>query len=470
MPSEKFHVTDDGPKPCEASVRECQFKGQPHYSTLAEADQVYAERMKPNLFRTARGGFQMKLSETANDLLNVFAAAGLRPIVVGGSVRDQILGLDSKDVDVEVYGEGENGLSLNIRDLSKLLRRADKGFSVNEVGSSFAVLKASRDGEEFDVSLPRTEVSQGDGHKDYEIAHDSRMSFQEAASRRDFTINAIGFNPISGKVIDPHEGRLDLSARVLRNVGPAFSDDPLRPLRAINFASRFGFDIAPETLAECQKLSASFQHLPKERVREEFEKVFKRGTHCDKAFVMLRAMNWDRHLPGFDSASDLELEQWGERVNATNGATQRKAVLDDSMRRAGHKSSTELFASSLREKEVIENTSALFAAVREGSNGEVVAAHRKLFVSAARFENSRIPAYTSPSSFRNLSEVVEIPSDKLLKLPAVPAAPVLTGKALMERGFASGPEMGRLIERAQKIQDESGETNFDVLLAKALSG
>jgi tRNA nucleotidyltransferase (CCA-adding enzyme) len=204
-------------------------------------------------------------------LVDVIAAAGGRPVAVGGAVRDHLLGLPEKDIDVEVYG-------LALEDLEKALQR----FEVHAVGRAFGVLKVGvMDGERketFDVALPRRESKSGRGHKGFVVESDPNMAPAEAAARRDFTVNAIGVDLKSGALVDPHGGVGDLRAGVLRHVSPAFDEDPLRVLRAAQLAARFSFALADETVARCRSLQGELATLPVERVWGEMEKLALKGV------------------------------------------------------------------------------------------------------------------------------------------------------------------------------------------------
>lgn len=185
-------------------------------------------------------------------------AAGGRALVVGGWVRDRLLGLDSKDVDLEVYG-------VPATDLRALLTRFG---AVQTVGESFTVYKVGG----IDVALPRRESKSGRGHRGFEVQGDPAMSIEEAARRRDFTVNAIAWDPLTGEYLDPHGGRDDLGRRVLRAVDrQTFGDDSLRVLRAVQFAARFEFEVDPGTAAICAAIP--LDDLPAERIWGEFEKL-----------------------------------------------------------------------------------------------------------------------------------------------------------------------------------------------------
>ena len=184
--------------------------------------------------------------------------AGGRALVVGGWVRDRILGVPSKDIDVEVYG-------LPASALRALLERFGR---VDAVGEQFTVFKLG----DIDVALPRRESKTSRGHRGFDVQGDPSMSIAEASRRRDFTINAISWDPLTGEYLDPCHGRDDLGRRILRAVDAStFADDSLRVLRALQFAARFDLVVEDQTRDLCR--SIELDDLPKERVFGEIEKL-----------------------------------------------------------------------------------------------------------------------------------------------------------------------------------------------------
>ena len=212
-----------------------------------------------------------------------------RPRLVGGGVRDWLLGLAPKDFDLEVGGVG-----------FEALQRALSPFGATDiVGRSFGVIKVrSREtGEEYDFSLPRRESKTGAGHRGFAVAPDPNLSDAEAAARRDFTVNALALDPFTGAVIDPHGGQRDLAARVLRHTSGAFVEDPLRVLRAFQLAARFDFTLAPETAALCNRISDTYHELPAERVWGEWEKWAVKARRPSRGLAVLEESGWLRHFP-----------------------------------------------------------------------------------------------------------------------------------------------------------------------------
>jgi tRNA nucleotidyltransferase (CCA-adding enzyme) len=228
----------------------------------------------------------MQLPPDLRALLDAVRRVG-RPRLVGGGVRDWLLGLAPKDFDVEVAGV----------DFDTLQRALAPFGATDVVGRSFGVIKVRAGGAEYDFSLPRRESKTGAGHRGFAVAPDPGLSDAEAAARRDFTINAIAYDPFTGAIIDPHGGQADLKARVLRHTSAAFGEDPLRVLRAFQLAARFDFTLASETAALCRSIVDTFAELPVERVWGEWEKWAVKSTKPARGLAVLEETGWLRHFP-----------------------------------------------------------------------------------------------------------------------------------------------------------------------------
>lgn len=229
----------------------------------------------------------MKIPPPLLAALSVLRSAGGRPLLVGGCVRDWQLGLEPKDFDIEVYG-------LDYETMGRAL--APFG-PTDVVGRSFGVLKVRLEGAEHDFSLPRRESKTGVGHGGFAIAPDPALTEAEAAARRDFTINAMAYDPFTHRVLDFHDGAGDLKKKVLRHTGPAFTEDPLRVLRAFQFAARFDLTLAPETAALCRSIRDSYTELAVERVWGEWDKWATKATHPSAGLVALKQSGWLGHFP-----------------------------------------------------------------------------------------------------------------------------------------------------------------------------
>ena len=209
--------------------------------------------------------------ETAAAIAQAVRDAGGRALIVGGWVRDRLMGRPSKDIDLEVFG-------LPVERLHPLLARFGQ---VNTVGESFTVYKVAG----LDVALPRRESKAGRGHKGFQVTGDPTLGIAEAARRRDFTINAIGWDPLTSEYEDPWGGRADIRTRVLRAVDPrTFGDDSLRVLRAIQFAARFEFTLDPGTSEICRRIP--LDDLPPERIWGEIEKLLLHAARPSIGFAL----------------------------------------------------------------------------------------------------------------------------------------------------------------------------------------
>lgn len=229
----------------------------------------------------------MNLPAELQAALAAVRRAGGRPHVVGGSVRDWLLGLEPKDFDVEVYG----------LDFDAMGRALAPFGPTDVVGRSFGVLKVRIAGVEYDFSLPRRESKTGAGHRGFAVAPDPALTESEAAARRDFTINAIAWDPFAGRLIDPHGGEADLRRRVLRHTSAAFAEDPLRVLRAFQLAARYELVLAPETAALAAGISSGYPELPVERVWAEWDKWAIKSVRPSRGLAVLRETGWLRHFP-----------------------------------------------------------------------------------------------------------------------------------------------------------------------------
>lgn len=215
-------------------------------------------------------------------LLNYLTTHSITPVIVGGYTRDYFLNIDSKDIDIELY---------NVTDIELLQSYLNKFSSVNCVGKSFGVFKLKIADYELDFTLARTESKISSGHRGFNVSLLKQLSFKEAALRRDFTINSIGYDYSHKKFLDPYHGRDDLKQRVLKVVSVnTFMEDPLRVLRAMQFCARFHLKIDNELLELSKELihKDELQTLSKERIYLEFEKLFIKADKPSLGFYYLQ--------------------------------------------------------------------------------------------------------------------------------------------------------------------------------------
>lgn len=228
------------------------------------------------------------VDSTVESVARAIQVAGGRALLVGGYVRDRLLGLSSKDFDIEVYG-------LKLQELESVLRTFGE---VIAVGRAFGVLRVK--GLDADLSIPRRDSKTGRGHRGFLVELDPTLDFATAARRRDLTINSMAMDPLTLEVLDPHGGREDLSRRVLRATDPEkFGEDSLRALRVAQLRARFEMEPDAELRAICAGIDLS--DLPGERLLEEFKKMLLKAKRPSLGLEFLRETGLLRYFPELES-------------------------------------------------------------------------------------------------------------------------------------------------------------------------
>ena len=225
---------------------------------------------------------------------------GIKAIIIGGYNRDFLLKNSSKDIDIELYG-------LDSYDaLEKILQEFG---SVNSVGKSFGVCKLIFNDLDLDFSFPRMDSKIDSGHTGFIVTTDSHLDFKIATSRRDFTVNAIGYDVIEKKILDPFNGREDLENKILRAVDLIkFDEDPLRVLRAVHFASRYNFKIDEALFHKCKSMiqSGVLNELPSERIYEEIKKTLLNAPKPSKGLLLLKELDGFLYFNEFSTLTEEE--------------------------------------------------------------------------------------------------------------------------------------------------------------------
>ncbi len=239
-------------------------------------------------------------SKFIKSLNKELSSLGGRLYFVGGVVRDEFVGIHTKDIDMVVTG-------ITKEVFEKVLSNY---CNVQLVGKSFGVYKCKQDGFNIDIAFPRKEVSTGEHHCDFEVEHGPHISLVDDLFRRDFTINAMARDVETGELIDPYGGKEDLSNKLLRQLSDnSIMEDYLRALRAIQFVARFGFDIDTDTLANIARYKYLIETISLERISIEFRKFFK-GTYLNKA---VQYLSFCELL--VEEFSGITSEQWSKIEN-----------------------------------------------------------------------------------------------------------------------------------------------------------
>lgn len=422
-----------------------------------------------------------------------------RAFVVGGFVRDALLEKPSKDIDIEVFGR-------SVDDLVAILRRLGR---VDLVGKSFGVIKVTMRGcDTVDFSLPRRDSKTGPGHRGFEAEVDATMSLREASTRRDFTINALYYDPRRKVVLDCHQGARDLEEQRLRAVDKTtFCDDPLRVLRAMQFSARFGYRADSELIELSRSMIDSFSELPGERVGEEWLKWGQKSTRPSLGLKFLVECGWIRHFPELDRIRDVPQDpEWHPEGNVFQhtshccdalvelpewqGASPQDRLvllLAILLHDIGKAETTDRVVRQGRERIVSpghEGVSAnlapdflkplKLAKVIEERVVPLVANHMIHFEQPTDRAVRRLAHRLKPETIENLVTVmtadshgrpplpksiprnVELLLDKSRSMALAQAAPqpILQGRDLLELGYQPGPELGVILREAFAAQLE----------------
>jgi tRNA nucleotidyltransferase (CCA-adding enzyme) len=452
----------------------------------------------------------MAAPDLARDVARLARDHGGRALVVGGWVRDRLLGLESKDLDIEVYG-------IPAEELRALLSRLGR---VDTVGESFTVYKVGG----LDVALPRRESKVGRGHRGFAVTGDPNLSVEDAARRRDFTINAIAWDPLDGTYLDPHGGRADLDRRILRAVDPhTFGDDSLRVLRAVQFAARFDLTLDDRTADLCRAIP--LDDLPAERIWGELEKLLLLARRPSRGFALALDLGvvaalfpemhalvrcpqepdwhpegdvWTHTLLVIDQARRLLDESARDRARQVTimlgavchdfGKPTTTAFLDGRIRSLNHEDAGVAPAIALLDRLNVHTLDGFD--VRHHVLG-LVAHHLK----PGMFHTARRPV--GDGAFRRLAQKVDLellalfakadclgrtgPFDcsamdwflaraRALGVEHEPPPPLVQGRHLLALGLAPGPAMGDLLRRIyeRQLDGEITTTEGGVALARRL--
>ncbi len=401
-----------------------------------------------------------------------------------------MLDVSPKDFDVEVYGIESTELQVILKQLGR----------TEHVGQQFGVYKLRMDAFEFDVALPRSEIKSGFGHRGFDVKPDPFISKQKACLRRDFSINAMMLDPLTGRFIDKHNGRKDLENKILRHVSPAFAEDPLRPLRAMQFAARFQLTLHPETALLCKRLLSEATTLPKERVWAEWQK-WSHAPHPSYGLQVLKDSGWLQLYPGLEAMLNCpqsprwhpEGDVWRHTLQVCDQAAAIASRNDIDIETAEYLS----FAALCHDLgKPVTTCSDEAGNIRSPDHSQAGLSITKQFLQSIGAPKRLSPYMTALVSehithlsgqpteraVRRLAHRLEpanielwemlVEADASGRTPAPPSrpafawlqvatslqhhqnkpAPILNGKMLIHIGFAPGPKMGVMLEKAYQAQ------------------
>jgi tRNA nucleotidyltransferase (CCA-adding enzyme) len=429
--------------------------------------------------------------------------AGGRTWLVGGCVRDLLLGRQPRDLDLEIFGVPPGQVHALLAE----------HFSVQFVGKAFGIFKLQD--VPIDISIPSRRLADSASVSGLLRQSDPDMDIDEALARRDFTMNSIAWDPDTLELRDPFNGRNDLAARLLRHTSDRFAEDPLRVLRGMQLAGRFELTAVPETVALCKTLTQDGQ--PGERLWEEWKKLILQGVRPSLGLRFLSDCGWLRFYPELaslqgcpqDPAWHPEGDVWTHTLHCLDWfATERTDNLDDDLivglgvlchdfgkpaatkEEFGHVTSrghepegeapTRRFLSRLTNQEDLINEvttlvlchlrpRALFDA--QGSDSAVRRLARQVrridrLVRVARADHAGRP----PKPFDGFpAGEWLLERARRLAVDTQPPAPIVMGRHLLELGVQPGPDMGRLLDECYEAQLDGVFSTLDQGLAYARS-
>lgn len=441
----------------------------------------------------------------AVEIARAVVAEGGRALIVGGWVRDRLLERPSKDVDLEIFG-------VPAERLLSVLQRFGR---VNTVGESFTVYKVG----DIDVALPRRESKTGRGHRGFTVAGDPAMTVEDAARRRDFTLNAISLDPLTGEYLDPSGGIPDLRRGILRAVDArTFPDDSLRVLRAVQFAARFELALEPGTFELCRRIA--LDDLPSERIWGEIEKLLLVAPRpsigfdlalrlgiVDRLFPELQALVGCPQEPEWHPEGDvwvhtlMVIDQARRRIADLDHPRQVTVMLGAVCHDLGKPSTTAVLDGRIRsidhEQAGVEPARALLDRLNIHTLGGFDVRQHVLGIVAHHLKPlsfSKAVPQAGDSAFRRLAQKVDLEllarvaeSDCLgrsgdfdcrgirwfleraraLGVEHQAPEPLLLGRHLLEAGVAPGPRMGRILRQVYERQLDGTVTTLEEARAAA---
>jgi tRNA nucleotidyltransferase (CCA-adding enzyme) len=373
--------------------------------------------------------------QLVDSVVRLARSLGGRALIVGGYVRDSMLGLKSKDVDIEVHGP------VDVEAFIDGLRTLGR---VDEVGRSFGVLKLG----DLDISFPRRDSKITNGHAGFAIQVDQSMTVEEALSRRDFTINSMALDPLTADLVDPFGGLRDLKDGMLRHTSDAFSEDPLRVLRAVQFGARFMFDIASETADLCRGLVDTFDQISVERVWMEWEKILRRGQSMGHVTYLLQLTGWDAHFPEWCDLSASFTDRVIQHADSDGVSPERRMALILGSMFRGKPRQLDGFLASIDAPIWLRRSSQTLLTESSGivdTNVEARMLARR--IAPVRLEDW-LRVHTGVTGLGRAA--------KWEGVMLAPRPPLLTGTDLIEMGLTPGPEFGRILGAALEAQDREG--------------
>ncbi len=375
----------------------------------------------------------------------------IKSIIVGGYIRDYLLNIESNDIDIEVY---------NISSFEKLQNILQEFGSVNSVGKSFGVCKLSLQNLSLDFTLPRTDSKVASGHTGFDVKIQKNLDFASAASRRDFSINAIGYDVANKKILDPYNGIDDLKKRALKMVdSKTFMEDPLRVLRGVQFCARFDLEMDKELFLLCLTMVEQnmLQELPKERIYAEIKKLLLKSKKPSLGFRLLKKL----HTQDYFSHDPLAMKAIDHiaKLKLTNSKTNEVLMLASLCYNFSTSHIKDFLSNLTQDKELLQRVSTLVCNLNT-----ITTLSSKHF---SDYELFKLSCLVNIEQLCILSKAIYEVGDKVkrrakelnilnFKMPAM-----LHGRDLIKSGIKPSIEFSTILNDAYEAQMHRKFTSYD---------
>lgn len=380
---------------------------------------------------------KINLPEILIKILKDLQDLGSKPILVGGCVRDSFLDKKIKDYDIEIFA---------LNDIEIIQKTLEKYAKIKLVGKSFGVLTCKIDELDFDFSLPRVEQKIGKYHQDFSITTNPNLSFKEAAIRRDFTINAIGYDYFKNEFLDPFCGIEDLKNGVLKHINDnTFIEDSLRVYRAVQFASRFELKLDESTKILCKNIinSGELKYLPRERIFEELKKLFIKSKKPSIGLELLRELEIFDFINSFEAIDNLANIIFEEEFDNLRKLSLFFSILCKNMKKDIKIEFLKNLSNDKKFIEIVLNLSShsLTKSDKELKKLSLLLNLEDMIIIEKAFKNENI------IEIENLTQSLDIYNKPLKRL--------IFGRDLINLGFKEGLEFKEILDYALVLQIEN---------------
>lgn len=380
---------------------------------------------------------------------------------MGGYVRDYLLNKESKDIDIEIYG---------VSSFSKLEKILIEFGAVNSVGKSFGVCKLKAFDLDLDFSFPRTDSKIFSGHKGFEVTIDSSLDYAKAASRRDFTINAIGYDVQNKQILDPYLGIDDLNNKILRAVDISkFAQDPLRVLRAVQFSARFDLTLNEELFVLCKTMvqNNALHELPKERIFEEIKKLLLKSTTVSNGVKLLKELGTFEYFSELNKLNETQFANTLESLDkmrsllSANVQTDVALMLAILIYRLNMRDCDNFLKKLTNEKKLIASVLGILKAKESFSLDGYTQYELHILATKVNIERFVLFLQATTQSKRTLSNIDKLKSKaKTLNILNAQAEAILGGKDVLSLGLEPSKEFSSILKKAYRAQISGSFDNY----------